>query len=219
MLQKTFGTKTFFKMNSKSYNKNPLGGDFHRRNLPHFYHNDGRYFITYRLADSLPSTLVAEIKTSTKNNLRLDTIRFKRLLKKYDDILDKGKYGAKHLSNSAVADVCKNTLHYPDGKEYEIICYCIMPNHVHLVFELIVGNKGISKIMQSIKRISARKSNLLLNKSGIFWQDESYDRLVRDDKELYFIIRYVLMNPVNAGLTDEWHKWKYTYCHPAYKIL
>ena len=94
-----------------------------------------------------------------------------------------------------------------------------MSNHVHLVFELIEDNKGISKIMQSIKRISARKSNLLLNKSGTFWQDESYDRLVRDDKELYFIIRYVLMNPVNAGLTDEWHKWKYTYCHLAYKIL
>ncbi len=148
-----------------------------------------------------------------------DTIRFKRLLKKYDDILDKGKYGAKHLSNSAVADNRRNILHYPDGKEYELICYCIMPNHIHLVFGLIEGNKGISKIMQSIKRISARKSNLFLNKSGIFWQDESYDRLVRDDKELFFIIRYVLMNPVNAGLTDEWHKWEYTYCHSAYKIL
>ena len=206
-------------MNSKSYNNNPLGGAFHRRNLPHFYHNDGTYFITYRLADSLPSKLVAEIKSSTKNNMPPDTIRFKRLLKKYDDILDKGKYGAKHLSNPAVAEICRNTLHYPDGKEYELICYCIMPNHIHLVFELIGGNKGIGKIMQSIKRISARKSNLLLNKSGTFWQDESYDRLVRDDKELCFIIRYVLLNPVNAGLTDEWHKWKHTYCHSAYKIL
>ncbi len=205
-------------MNGDSYN-NPLGGTFHRRNLPHFYHNDGTYFITNRLADSLPSKLFSEIKSITNNNMLPDTIRFKHLLKKYDGILDKGKYGAKHLSNSAVAYICRNTLHYPDGKEYELICYCIMPNHIHLVFELIEGNKGISKIMQSIKGISARKSNLFLNKSEIFWQDESYDRLVRDDKELYFIIRYVLMNPVNAGLTDEWHNWKGTYFHPAYKIL
>lgn len=206
-------------MDRRSYNKNPLGGDFHRRNLPHFYHNDGIYFITYRLADSLPSKLVAEIKSEININVQPDTIRFKRLLKKYDDILDKGNYGAKHLSNPAIADICRNTLHYPDGKEYELICYCIMPNHIHLVFELIKGNKGISKIMQSIKRVSARKSNLLLNKSGTFWQDESYDRLVRDDKELYFIIRYVLLNPVNTGLAEKWHKWKGTYCHPAYKIL
>lgn len=206
-------------MNSKSYNKNPLGGAFHRRNLPHFYHHDGIYFITYRLADSLPSKLVAEIKSSTKNNMGLDTIRFKRLLKKYDDILGKGNFGAKHLSIPDVADICRSTLHYPDGKDYELICYCIMPNHIHLIFELLESNKGISKIMQSIKKISARKSNLLLNKSGTFWQDESYDRLVRDDKELYFIVRYVLLNPVTAGFVNNWKEWKYTYCHPDYIVL
>ena len=94
-----------------------------------------------------------------------------------------------------------------------------MPNHIHLVFELLKENKGISKIMQSIKRISARKSNLILNRSGKFWQDESYDRLVRDDKELYFVIRYILMNPVNAGLTKEWSDWKHTYCRPEYLVL
>ena len=171
-------------MNSDYYNKNPLGGTFHKRNLPHFYHNDGIYFVTYRLTDSLPSKLVAEIKSTINKNVLPDTIRFKRLLKKYDDILDKGNFGTKYLSNPDVADICRSTLHYPDGKDYELICYCIMPNHIHLVFELLESNKGISKIMQSIKRMSARKSNLLLNRSGKFWQDESYDRLVRGDKEL-----------------------------------
>ena len=78
-----------------------------------------------------------------------------------------------------------------------------MPNHIHLVFELLSKNKSVSKIMQSIKRISARKSNVILHRKGKFWQDESYDRLVRDDKELYFVIKYVLMNPVNARLTVE----------------
>jgi hypothetical protein len=73
--------------------------------------------------------------------------------------------------------------------------------------------------MQSIKRISGRKCNLVLNRNGKFWQDESYDRLVRDDKELYFIIQYVLMNPVNAGLVENWNDWKYTYCQPNYVVL
>ena len=94
-----------------------------------------------------------------------------------------------------------------------------MPNHIHLVFELIEGNKGMSKIMQSLKRTSARKCNLVLNRNGKFWQDESYDRLVRDDKELYFIIQYVLMNPVSAGLVQNWNDWKFTYCHPNYVVL
>ena len=68
--------------------------------------------------------------------------------------------------------------------------------------------------MQSIKRISARNANLELERSGKFWQDESFDRLIRDDKELFNIIKYVLLNPVKAGLIDCWDKWNNTYCHP-----
>ena len=192
---------------------------FHRRNLPHLYFNEGIYFITYRLANSLPQNKVAEIKSAINNKELNYDFYFKRLLKRYDGILDSGNYGIKYLLNPQVSEICKYTLHYPDKKDYNLICYCIMPNHVHLVFELLKKNKGINKIMQSIKRISARKSNQILNRTGKFWQDESYDRLVRDDKELYFIIRYVLMNPVNSGLIINWSDWKYSYCHPEYLVL
>jgi len=192
---------------------------FHRRNLPHLYFSDGTYFITFRLADSLPSIKVGEVKAAVESTVTNDSEKFKRLLKKYDDLLDSGIYGNKYLTSQKVSEICKNSLHYPDGKEYKLICYCIMPNHIHLVFELIKANRGISKIMQSIKRISARKSNLVLNRNGKFWQDESYDRLVRDDKELYFIIKYVLLNPVNAGLVEKWRDWKHIYCRPEYLVL
>ena len=73
--------------------------------------------------------------------------------------------------------------------------------------------------MQSIKRISARDCNKYLNRSSAFWQDESFDRWVRDEKELYFVIKYVLLNPVNAGLVKNWDEWKYSYCNPNYLIL
>ena len=63
---------------------------------------------------------------------------------------------------------------YPHEKDYNLICYCVMPNHVHFVFELLQDNRGISKIMQGIERASSRKCNKLLNKTGKFWQDESY---------------------------------------------
>jgi len=192
---------------------------FHRRNLPHLYTKDGIYFITFRLADSIPSDKVAEIKAANDKAEQMDDEKFKRLLKKYDKILDSAVLGKKYLASPKIAEICKYTLHYPDGKDYKLICYCIMPNHIHLVILLLSGNKGISKIMQSIKRISARKSNLVLNRTGKFWQDESYDRLVRDDKELYFIIKYVLLNPVNAGLVQNWTDWKYTYCIPNYVVL
>lgn len=192
---------------------------FHRRNLPHLYLDEGIYFITFRLADSLHQDKVAEIKAVIADKKLGDEEKFKRLLKKYDKILDSGLYGNKYLAIQEIAEICKYSLHYLDGKDYKLICYCIMPNHIHLVFELIRGNKGISKMMQSIKRSSTRKCNLALNRNGKFWQDEIYDRLVRDDKELYFIIKYVLMNPVNAGFVENWSDWKYTYCRPEYIIL
>jgi putative transposase len=143
---------------------------FHRRNLPHLYFNDGIYFITYRLADTIPLTILNELSSSFKSG---DDEKAKRIFRKYDSIIDSCRFGEKFLTIKEIAFICKSTLHYPDGKDYRLLCYCIMPNHIHLVFKLLDGTKGISKIMQSIKRISARKSNLLLNRAGKFWQDES----------------------------------------------
>ncbi len=188
----------------------------HKRNLPHLYFNDGMYFITYRLKNSIPQTLLKIIHSDLKN---LDNTKYERIIKKYDSVLDSGEYGKQYLAEKDIADVCKNTLHYPDGKDYNLICYTIMPNHIHLVFELLSGNKGISKIMQSIKRISARKSNLFLQREGSFWQDESFDRWIRNEKELYFTIKYVLENPVKAGLVNNWFDWEYTYCNKNYLVL
>lgn len=189
---------------------------FHRRNLPHLYFSDGIYFITSRLKNSIPIEKLEQMKN---DSLRITDENQKRLFRKYDALLDSGNFGENYLNITKCSEIVKSTLHYPDGKDYKLICYCIMPNHFHLVFELLPVNKGPSKIMQSIKRISARECNSALNRSGAFWQDESFDRWVRDDKELYFVIRYVLLNPVNAGLVDQWIKWKYTYCHPDFNVL
>ncbi len=154
---------------------------FHRRNLPHLYFSEGTYFITYRLADSLPKEKITEITKAIENDLNNSAEDFERLLKKYDALLDSGLYGSKHLIDPRVAEICKYTLRFPDRKDYKLICYCIMPNHIHLVIELIERNKGISKIMQSIKRISARKCNLVLKRNGKFWQDESYNSVCIDE--------------------------------------
>lgn len=190
--------------------------EFHRRNLPHLYFNDGIYFITSRLYNSIPQNALLQL-TQIKNDS--NDLRENRLFKKYDSLIDSGEFGENYLSKIECAEMVNYCLHFPDGKDYKLICYCVMPNHFHLVFELLNDSKGISKIMQSIKRKSARECNKILNREGKFWQDESFDHWVRNEKELYFVIRYVLLNPVNAGLVDEWSKWKFTYCHKDYLIL
>ncbi len=190
---------------------------FHRRNLPHLYFSEGIYFITARLKDTIPLSklkmLSQKNELSNENNFE----EFKKIFLEYDSFLDFGKnYNLLTDNKSVLLSEC---LHYPDKREYKLICYVIMPNHFHLVFELLDGNKGISKIMQSIKGISAKRINVLLNRTGSLWQDESYDRWLRNDVELYFIIRYVLNNPVTAGLVSDWRNWKYSFCHPDYLVL
>jgi len=180
---------------------------FHRRNLPHLFYDYGEYFITY--------CLKSNISVHERKHLSDWRDQFKNI----DRILDNRSIGENYLLIPEIAEFCKERIHFHDNKDYKLICYCVMPNHVHLVFELLNRDKSVSALMHSIKRVSSYKSNIHLNHSGKFWQDESYDRLIRDEKELYFIIKYVLNNPVKAGLVEKWDEWKNTYCHPNYLVI
>jgi len=91
--------------------------------------------------------------------------------------------------------------------QFELHNFVVMANHVHL---LITPRAQVSKMMQSLKRHTAREGNRMLGLTGRpFWQEESYDRLVRNDREFDRIARYIEMNPVRAGLaaTPEDFPW------------
>ena len=214
---------------------------FHRRNLPHFYRANSTYFITYRLKGTIPFKILEELRrkysqekipVNKEEKYELDKLFFLE----YDNYLDSNKK-VNWLVNKGIAEKVKYTFHYYDKKEYTLICYTIMPNHVHLVFHLLDKERKLSsqtrlsvlqpnvsqtilsaenyaridRIMKSIKGISARESNKILKRKGSFWQSESYDHIVRDEDELERIIKYVIMNPVKAKLVNKWEDWEYTY--------
>ncbi|MBI4546576.1 MAG: transposase [Ignavibacteriae bacterium] len=98
-----------------------------------------------------------------------------------------------------------------NGKYYTLIAAIIMPDHVHILLTPTDGFK-LSRIMKGIKGASARKINMLRNSSGSIWQDESFDRIIRDQKELNEKVNYMLNNPAKKGLTDDpwnYHGWYY----------
>lgn len=186
---------------------------FHRRNLPHYYLPNSTYFITFRVKDSIPLKNLLRIK------LKYDKLRSTQKSKsdindnyfyEYDSLLNDFN-SCKYLDNRELSNIVKVELHKYDGKEYKLICYSILPNHVHLIFHLTENARSISKIMQAIKRVSAYKINVVLKRKGSFWQSESYDHLVRDDEELLDIINYTLLNPVKAGIIENWKDYKNNY--------
>ena len=133
--------------------------------------------------------------------------------------MDSGKYGENYLLNKKVASIIKEAIEKYENKLYQVICYCIMPNHVHIVFTILDTGKNLSDIMKLIKGSSSISINKLLDRKGNLWQAESFDRLIREEKEMYNIIKYVLLNPVKASLVSDWKDWDYTYCHPSYLVL
>jgi REP element-mobilizing transposase RayT len=83
-----------------------------------------------------------------------------------------------------------------------------MPNHVHA---LLLPTVPMSAITRWLKGSTARKANLILERTGgVFWQDESFDHQVRDEVELERIARYVENNPVSAGLVAYPSDWQWS---------
>ena len=117
-----------------------------------------------------------------------------------DRLLDEARTGPLFLRMPQVATLVVEAIHHRANAlgHYELHAYVVMPNHIHL---LVTPAVPVSRLMQSLKRFTAREANRILRRTGNpFWQDESYDRLVRDDAELQRIAQYIEWNPVTAGL-------------------
>ncbi len=180
--------------------------------LPHWEMDGGTYFVTFRLDDSLPDSVVRAyriereniIKTTAHLNRDLTEDESDRLRKLYSDriesYLDAGS-GACYLKKDAIAELVKNALFFFDGQRYKLAAWCIMPNHVHVVFRPFEGYL-LEKILHSWKSFTANKANEMLSLKGYFWQKEYYDHLIRNGSEFVRMVEYVLDNPEKAGLQD-----------------
>ena len=95
---------------------------------------------------------------------------------------------------------------WSDSSAWIVGRYVIMPDHIHLL--LIPKEKySLSNIMKGIKGVTARKINIIRRTSGSVWQNESFDRIIRDEDELNEKLNYMLYNPVKKNLTE--NPWRY----------
>ncbi|MGB9629297.1 MAG: REP-associated tyrosine transposase, partial [Thermodesulfobacteriota bacterium] len=106
---------------------------------------------------------------------------------------------------------------YFDNKKYHLWAAVVMPDHVHLLLTPMEQKKGewysLSEILHSIKSFTAKKINKILNNEGNVWQDESFDRIVRDEKEFLEKWEYIRNNPLRRGLCSSLEEWENFYEH------
>jgi len=188
-----------------------------RGRLPHWEKEGATYFITFRLADSLPKSVLERIESerqaivNTANQLHraLSPDERRKIQQLSTPVIEQfldNNYGACHLRNPVVAEELANALRYFDQKRYRLFAWCIMPNHVHVVVNLLPV-EALATMVHSWKSFSAKQANRILGLKGRFWQREYYDHLIRGEGEFERAVRYVAENPVKANLKD----WKWVW--------
>ncbi len=190
--------------------------------LPHWTKEGGTYAVTFRLADSLPASILAGwrfereniVKTANWMRRPLSSQERRRLAhlfsEKVDHYLNAG-HGACYLKIPAVAQLVSTALSHFNNVRYLLACWCIMPNHVHVIVKPL-GDNPLSKILHSWKSFTALEANRLIGCEGAFWEAEYFDHIIQDKDELEQQIRYILDNPLKAGLVD----WKWVWVNSEF---
>lgn len=177
-----------------------------RGTVPHWEMDHSIYFVTFRLIDALPRTVVAMLREERRRLLaRVETSAQRSQVDRafalrLDYFADQG-CGACHMRNPRVAELVSNALRFFDGSRYTLHAYSVMPNHVHVLFGLEYG-RDLARVLHSWKWFTGSRANEIVGRSGPFWQDEYFDRLVRDGEDYETTRSYVLNNPAKAGLVD-----------------
>jgi REP element-mobilizing transposase RayT len=186
-----------------------------------------RYFVTFRLADSLPKEVLLGIKG--KRAMRLAALNGQRAgqpegstrgpecveeierdyFRELEAYLDRGA-GQCWLRRAEIARIVSGAFKFFNGERYELKAWVVMPNHVHVVFWPI-PNQTVSGIVQSWKRYTAREANKILQLTGqAFWQPEPFDHWIRNDIEFARCCSYVIHNPVKARLCRAVEEWPWS---------
>jgi putative transposase len=111
--------------------------------------------------------------------------------------LDKGR-GERLLRRSDVAEIVESSLLFRHGLQYDLRAWVIMPNHVHLLFQ--VQDVPMSQLMDAWKGYSAKAANKILRRKGQFWQEGYWDTYMRDNQHELKTRRYIENNPRKAKL-------------------
>jgi hypothetical protein len=176
--------------------------------LPHWEQSGVLCFVTFRLTDSLPESLLSRWKDERRTWLKLhpkpwdakiEAAYHQRFRRQVELALDAG-HGSCLLRDPTCADIVGRALLHFDKDRYDQIAWVVMPNHVHTVF-VLHSKWPLARLIHSWKSWSSKQMKLRLgNHSGAIWQKDYFDRLIRDSNHLFQVVDYIRSNPARAKL-------------------
>jgi putative transposase len=176
--------------------------------LPHYDRPGTLQLVTFRLADAMPASRLSEWKAL----LEIQDQREQRT--KLEAYLDLG-HGECPLRQRSVAAAVEEVLLRGDGQRYRLAAWVIMPNHIHVLVEL--WDLPLGQVMKVWKGASARAMNQLLARAGSVWQEEYWDRYIRNESHFRKARHYLEWNPVKAGLVQAPDLWAFSSANPKWQ--
>lgn len=189
-------------MNDPFFNKDEDIRISHTGFLPHWDQSGKIQFVTFRLIDSLPYSKICELTECKQRfiatnpqpwNSEVQREYYKEISPLESKLLDNG-YGDCILKNPDIRKIVSEALRYMDGLKYSLLAYVIMPNHVHVLFQMM-GDNDIEAVMHSLKSYTSKQINKYLGQTGPVWMREYFDRIVRSKSHLNNCVNYILSNP------------------------
>jgi len=184
----------------------------HMRLLPHWRQDGATYFGTFRLGDSLPENKLRELREYRDAWLRkhppprshkLHEEFSREVFIRVERWIDQGM-GSCLMREPASAKFMADAMHHFDGERYELDAFVVMPNHVHVIVRPTLPEvHTLDTILGSWKQFASTNINSQAEESGSLWQDEGYDRIIRDVEHLYRVLQYIGRNPKKAGLSRD----------------
>ena len=168
--------------------------------LPHRDDPGLTQFVTFRLRDSIPSSLRSEWTAL----LQIEKDEERRA--QMEALLDKGG-GECLLLRPEIGILVDSVLRFYHGKRYDMRAWTVMPNHVHALFT--VANIPMSVIVADWKEYTAREANKILGRRGHFWAESGWDTYMRDAAHELNVRHYIEGNPVKAQLVCAAREWPF----------
>jgi REP element-mobilizing transposase RayT len=178
--------------------------------LPHWQQERAAYFITFRLADSVPQHLTKNWHEDRETWIRLNPKPWsedqeqeyhERFSLRMERLLDAG-HGACVLRYPENSSWVVDALRFKEGDAYHLHAWVVMPNHVHVLMSLAEGSK-LEKVIAGWKRWASNRIQQKSETRGGIWQKDYFDRMIRDHAHFQRVIRYIRNNPVKAGLRED----------------
>lgn len=187
----------------------------YERHLPHWRQEGATYFVTFRLADALPQEKLAFLqrlraeweRTHPSPRSEGDWSRFARQYAEHVERWTDEGHGACWFRDTRWQnELAERLLHFQNERHFTS-CYVIMPNHCHAIVQP-KPNYELEDLLQGVKSMTAKAIHRDQGTSGSLWQQESFDRIVRDEEHLWRVIQYIGQNPSKAKLTlDQAPRW------------